>query len=146
MKRLTFSVLALALALASGAALADHDHRRGDACDLGGRGPAGFGNGLQAMTIAAARDQARDDQLVVIKGRLTKSLGDERFEFSDAAGDTIVVKLDDDRDWSMVGKDMPIEIVAEVDKEMFGLELEAKCARPDDGKLPPPAGNGPRGF
>ncbi len=148
MKKLPLALLAMASVLAANTGLADDDHhpRRGDVCNLGGNMPSGFGNGMQSMSVAQVKDSARDEQVVMLKGRLTKSLGDEKFEFADQAGDTVVVQLDDDRDWSAVGKDMPIEIVAEVDKEMFGLELEVKCARPDDGKQAPPQGSGPKGF
>ena len=44
--------------------------------------------------------------------------------------DTIKLELDDDRDWSFIEKDMPLEIVAKVDKELMSFELELINARP----------------
>lgn len=93
------------------------------------KGPQGFE--LPALnTIAAVKADARDEQMVVLKGRFTKQLTREKFEFVDEKGDMIVCELDDDRDWSMVRKDALMEIRAEVDKDFMNVKLEVESARP----------------
>ena len=54
----------------------------------------------------------------------------DKYLFKDTNGDTIKLELDDDRDWSFIEKDMPLEIVAKVDKELMSFELELINARP----------------
>lgn len=104
-------------------------------------GPVGFGNSpnnhsqpqgfsLNPMNdIATLKKNAYDDQLVTIKGRFTKQLTKDKFEFTDTKGQTIVMELDDDRNWSFIRKDALVEIVAEVDKDFKGIELECINAR-----------------
>ena len=103
-------------------------------------GPTGFGPQerpgapqgftLQKMnSIAQLKKEAHDDQLVTLHGRFTKQLSKDKFEFTDAKGDTIVVELDDDQNWSQVHKDALMEIVAEVDKDLMSMELEAIDAK-----------------
>ncbi len=103
-------------------------------------GPTGFGAQerpgapqgftLQKMnSIAQLKKEAHDDQLVTLQGRFTKQLSKDKFEFTDAKGDTIVVELDDDQNWSQVHKDALMEIVAEVDKDLVSMELEAIDAK-----------------
>ena len=103
-------------------------------------GPTGFGPQerpgapqgftLQKMnSIAQLKKEAHDDQLVTLQGRFTKQLSKDKFEFTDAKGDTIVVELDDDQNWSQVHKDALMEIVAEVDKDLMSMELEAIGAK-----------------
>ena len=90
--------------------------------------PQGFT--LQKMnSIAQLKKEAHDDQLVTLQGRFTKQLSKDKFEFTDAKGDTIVVELDDDQNWSQVHKDALMEIVAEVDKDLMSMELEAIDAK-----------------
>ena len=103
-------------------------------------GPTGFGAQerpgapqgftLQKMnSIAQLKKEAHDDQLVTLQGRFTKQLSKDKFEFTDDKGDTIVVELDDDQNWSQVHKDALMEIVAEVDKDLVSMELEAIDAK-----------------
>ena len=103
-------------------------------------GPTGFGAQerpgapqgftLQKMnSIAQLKKEAHDDQLVTLQGRFTKQLSKDKFEFTDAKGDTIVVELDDDQNWSQVHKDALMEIIAEVDKDLMSMELEAIDAK-----------------
>ena len=101
-------------------------------------GPVGFGDSptnygqpqgfsLNPMSdIATLKKNAYDDQLVTIKGRFTKQLTKDKFEFTDTKGQTIVVELDDDRNWSFIAL---VEIVAEVDKDFMSIELECINAR-----------------
>ncbi len=104
-------------------------------------GPSGFGEtpadyghpqgfSLNEMAdIATLKKNAYDDQLVTIKGRFTKQLTKDKFEFTDLKGQTIVVELDDDRNWSFIRKDALVEIVAEVDKDFMSVELDCINAR-----------------
>ena len=103
-------------------------------------GPTGFGAQerpgapqgftLQKMnSIAQLKKEAHDDQLVTLQGRFTKQLSKDKFEFTDAKGDTIVVELDDDQNWSHVQKDALMEITAEVDKDFTSLKLDVMEAK-----------------
>lgn len=66
----------------------------------------------QALTL-------RDDSKVVLKGRIINSLGNEKYTFSDGTAEVIIDI--DDKDWAgrTVTPEDTIEIVGEVDKEMF---------------------------
>ena len=82
-------------------------------------GPTGFG----------PQERPGAPQGFTLQGRFTKQLSKDKFEFTDAKGDTIVVELDDDQNWSQVHKDALMEIVAEVDKDLMSMELEAIDAK-----------------
>ena len=99
-------------------------------------GPTGFGpqerpGAPQGFThqkmnsIAQLKSDAKDDQIVVIDGRFTKQIKKEKYEFTDAKGDTILVDLDDEKNWSHVQKDAKVELTAEVDKDFTSTELDA---------------------
>ena len=115
-----------------------HDYARCGQFDSEHRMPRGFSEAdkLEATTIAEIKKNAKDDQIVKVKGKLTKYLGDEAFEFTDANQDSITVILDDDRNWAYLAKDMPTEIIAEVDKGKMDIVLEVKAARPDFQRRP----------
>ncbi len=163
MKKTTLGMIGAAIILASGVAVADnykHDRNHGDGyygrhnpmgvmCNVKSTNlPRGFGLELNEMTVKQILSESKEDDIVRIKGRLTKYLGDEKFELTDNSNDTIIVELDEDRNWSYLEKDMPIEVVAKVDDYKVTKFLEVRCARPDFGdKNPrPPRANGPRGF
>ena len=80
-------------------------------------------------SIAQLKDKAKDDQIVVLEGRFTKQLEKDKYEFTDAKGDTIVVDLDDDMNWSHVKKDALMELTAEVDKDFTSTKLDALEAK-----------------
>ena len=90
--------------------------------------PQGFTHEKMA-SIAQLKSQAKDDQIVVIDGRFTKQLEKDKYEFTDAKGDTIVVDLDDDMNWSHVKKDALMELTAEVDKDFTSTKLDALEAK-----------------
>ena len=103
-------------------------------------GPSGFGQptnpgapqgfDLQKMqSVADLKKNAKDDQVIRLDGRFTAQLSKEKFEFTDTKGEKVVVELDDDQNWSQVHKDALMEIVAEVDKDLMSLELEAIDAK-----------------
>lgn len=93
-------------------------------------GPQGFDPVNVPKSVAEVKKNGYDDQHVVLKGRFTKQLSREKFEFTDDTG-TIVAELDDDRNWSHIRKDAPVEITAEIERERFGtvIELDVKSAR-----------------
>lgn len=85
--------------------------------------PQGFSH--QSMgTIAQIKKQAKDNQIIVIQGRFTKQLEKNKYEFTDVKGDTILVELDDDMNWSHVKKDALMELTAEVDSDLLKTELD----------------------
>lgn len=104
-------------------------------------GPAGFNNSTtmpgqpqgfslnEVSDIATLKKNAYDDQLVTLKGRFTKQLTKDKYEFTDVKGQTIVVDLDDDKNWSHIRKDALVEILAEVDKDFMNIELDCINAR-----------------
>lgn len=93
-------------------------------------GPQGFDPVNVPKNVAEVKKNGYDDQHVVLKGRFTKQLSREKFEFTDDTG-TIVAELDDDRNWSHIRKDAPVEITAEIERERLGtvIELDVKSAR-----------------
>lgn len=132
---LTASVMALSLTAVS--AYADHaDHRPGHKGVAGfeqdqnfNHGPRGFDND-QLRSIKDIINNANDDEIVFVQGRLTRFLGDDKYELTDNSNDSIVVELDDDRDWSYIAKNQPIEVYAKVDKDLLSTKLDVKDARP----------------
>jgi uncharacterized protein YdeI (BOF family) len=95
--------------------------------------PAGKPQGFELTTIstvAEIKKDGRDDQLVQLRGRFTRQVKRDKYEFVDEKGDSIIADLDDDHDWSHVVKDKPMEILAEIDKDRFhDPELEVIEAR-----------------
>lgn len=91
--------------------------------------PQGFS--LNTLTsLEEVKQQGYDDQLVVLRGRFTRQVTDDKYEFTDEKGNTITAELDDDQDWSHVAKDALVEILAEVDRKDYRVELEVLQAKP----------------
>lgn len=90
-------------------------------------GPQGFDNHLNSISVI--QSHGRDDEMVILRGRLTNFLHKSSYEFTDENGVSIEVELDDDVDWSYVHKDQLIEIIGEVERNMFKLKIEAKDYR-----------------
>lgn len=88
--------------------------------------PHGFN--LPTLTVSQVVQSAYDDQHVTLVGRLTNYLGDAHYEFADNTG-TIVVELDDERNWGHIEKNQQIKIVAEVDRDRRGVTLDVKQAQ-----------------
>lgn len=116
MKKLGLLIAASALCV-SATAFAGHS----DYYNNGGV-PQGFGNNLN--TVAAVEKDSYDDQVVTLTGRLVNYLGHERYEFADNTG-VIEVELDDDRDWSYISKDEPIQLTGKVDRDFLSTTIEA---------------------
>lgn len=91
--------------------------------------PGGFNNAAP-NTVAGVKSSAWDDQIVYLRGRLTNYLGDEKYEFVDTQGGSISVELDDDRPWGHIGRGQLIDIVGEVDRDMFWVTIDVKHATP----------------
>ena len=89
------------------------------------RAPQGFGEARPA-TVKQVLEHAADKDVVTLRGRFTKHLKGDKYEFVDETGGAI----DDDRDWSMVRKDALMEIRAKVDREWRRTKLDVKAARP----------------
>lgn len=97
-----------------------------------GTAPAGAPQGFEpaATTVADILANGKDDQVVVLRGKFTNLIKSDKYEFVDEKGDAITAELDDDRDWSMIVKDAPVEIRAEIDRDWTSTELDVKSARP----------------
>lgn len=81
------------------------------------------GPGISVSTVAEAL-KLGDDSAVVLEGKIEKSLGKERYVFSDATG-SVNVEIDDD-DWNgiTVTPQNIVIIKGEVEKDMFKTEIE----------------------
>ena len=65
-----------------------------------------------------------------LRGKFTGHIKGDKYVFTDTEGNSIKAELDDDKDWSMITKDAPVEIRAEVDKDWNSTELEVISAQP----------------
>lgn len=92
-------------------------------------GPRGFDTAPSIISVAQAKEAA-DDARVKLRGKLTEHLRNDKYTFVDEKGDSIMVELDDDRDWSQIARNQPIEIEAKVDRDWNSIKLEVKKATP----------------
>lgn len=76
------------------------------------------GPGIESTTVAEAL-KMDDDTIVIVVGKIERSLGNEKYLFKDNTG-TIVVSIDDD-DWNgvTVTPENTVELHGEVDKEIM---------------------------
>ena len=81
-------------------------------------------------SIEEVRKNSYDEQLVVLRGRFTRQVTHDKYEFTDEKGNTIVAELDDDKNWSHVAKDALMDVLAEVDRDRYKVELEVLEAKP----------------
>jgi len=107
--------------------------------------PRGFENDFKAMTVKEILNDGKKGEYIQVKGRLTKILSDDAYEFVDKENNSIIAELDDDKDWSFIRKDMPIEVVAKIDRDDGKKILEIKHARPEMEEKKS-QNNGPQGF
>lgn len=68
-----------------------------------------------AATVASILEQPKDDQDVVVQGRLLRKTGDEKYLFSDGTGEIIVEIDDDDMPREPVNEQTMVELRGEVD-------------------------------
>ena len=87
----------------------------------------GPGDGANLTTVANVLKNAVDDQMVTLRGKLTKKLRKEHYEFTDDTG-TIRVEIDDKYFYnSKVTDKTVVEIYGEVEKEfMKSPEIDVK--------------------
>jgi uncharacterized protein (TIGR00156 family) len=86
------------------------------------------GPGLEPITIAEAKN-LRDDSPVVLRGKIERFLGDEKYLFSDDS-ETIIVEIDN-RLWIGLSVDQndTVEISGEVDKDFRGIKIEVSTIK-----------------
>lgn len=87
----------------------------------------GYTGNASTTTVKAALGMP-DDTPVTLKGKITKSLGNERYLFTDSTG-SIQVEIDQKvfyRSQVQVSSDDFVEISGEVDKEWNKTEIEVK--------------------
>lgn len=92
-------------------------------------GPQGFNNPAPS-SVAEVLKNGRDDQIVTLRGRLTRHLHKDHYEFTDQAGNTIEVELDDDKNWNHIAKDQLIDITGEIDKDFTRMTIDVRRAVP----------------
>lgn len=117
MKRI--SLFALGVILAAGAAHAGFVDESVTTVSKGG-----FVDGSEIIVTTTQVKDMRDDTPVIVKGKIVKRTGDEKYMFQDDA-DTIIVEIDDD-DWRGVTV-TPEDIVilrGEVDKGILTTEID----------------------
>lgn len=113
-------VLGIAFFLTLGASAAFAGEHPGYA-----RGGGYTGPGPQIVSIEQAKGM-RDDAHVALRGRITQSLGGERYVFEDATG-SITVEIEGET-WQglSIGPDDLVEIHGEVDKDWTHMEIEVE--------------------
>lgn len=99
-----------------------------DVCAKNPMGGGFSGPSVSAVTVKEASKMS-DDTPVVLKGKIEKHLGGDRYLFKDLTG-TITVDIDDD-EWRglTVTPDDVIEISGEVDKDWTSTEIDVKSIR-----------------
>ena len=96
-------------------------------------GPQGFAAAPQAQGpkgFDTVLESGKDHQIVTLRGKFTEHVRGDKYVFTDDKGASIRAELDHDRDWSMITKDAPVEIRAEVDKDWTEIELDVLSAKP----------------
>ncbi len=73
---------------------------------------------------------AYDDEIVTVRGRLTKQLNKDLYEFVSVDNNKIAVELDDDMPWTHIAKDQLILITGEVDRKANNIKIDVKQATP----------------
>lgn len=71
---------------------------------------------MAVETVADAKDKA-DDTIVVLQGYIAKSLGGDKYAFTDKTGEIIIEIDDDEFDGVSVMSGEMIEIMGEIDKD-----------------------------
>jgi uncharacterized protein (TIGR00156 family) len=86
------------------------------------------GPGLSPITVAEAKN-LWDDSPVLLRGKIERFLGDEKYLFTDDSG-SIIIEIDD-RAWlglSVNQNDM-VEVTGEVDKSFTKVEIEVSSVK-----------------
>ena len=86
------------------------------------------GPGANVITIAEAR-MLRDDTPVILRGRIVRSLRNEKYVFSDETGN-ITVEIDRRIRGSLsVTETETVEISGEIDRDSRSIEVEVRSIR-----------------
>lgn len=114
------ALVAASLLLAAGATLAAPAAETPVNASAGG---GYYGPGPNIATVKQALDM-KDDTPVALKGRIIRSLGDEKYLFQDATG-TIRIKIDHDK-WhgQHVTAEDTVEIQGEVDRDWNKTKID----------------------
>ena len=89
----------------------------------------GFGGpGASPVSVAQALT-LRDDSPVILRGRIVRFLGDEKYTFTDSTG-SITIEIDR-RTWGTlsVNENDTVEISGEIDRELNRVEVEVATIR-----------------
>jgi uncharacterized protein (TIGR00156 family) len=86
------------------------------------------GPGAVAITVAEAKE-LRDDSPVILRGKIERFLGNEKYAFSDDSG-TITIEIDN-KIWSGLSVDQndTVEITGELDRDFKGIEVEVRTIK-----------------
>ncbi|MDR1277542.1 MAG: NirD/YgiW/YdeI family stress tolerance protein [Treponema sp.] len=86
------------------------------------------GPGLDAVTVETAKN-LQDDYPVLMRGKIERFLGDEKYLFTDETGN-IIVEIDNEL-WNgiSVNQNDMVEITGEVDKELLRVEIDASSIK-----------------
>jgi uncharacterized protein (TIGR00156 family) len=86
------------------------------------------GPGAAAITVAEAKN-LRDDSPVILRGKIERFLGDEKYLFSDETGN-ITIEIDS-RIWGTLSVDQNdvVEISGEIDRDYRRIEVEVKTIK-----------------
>ncbi len=78
---------------------------------------------ISKITVKEALE-LRDDSPVVLEGKITQSLGDEKYQFSDGSAN-IIIEIDNE-DWRglTVNENDIVEIRGEIDKEFLKAKVD----------------------
>lgn len=88
----------------------------------------GPGADLPPTTVKQLLASGKDDQLVTLRGHITKRLSDKKYQFSDGTGE-ILVKINQKYwpDGQAINEKQMVELTGEYDKEVIGTsKLEVK--------------------
>ena len=86
------------------------------------------GPGLKAIPVKEAK-KLKDDAPVLLQGKILRSLGNEKYLFSDGS-ETITIEIDD-KLWGelSVNENDTVQIGGEVDKEFTKVEIEVNSIK-----------------
>jgi uncharacterized protein (TIGR00156 family) len=86
------------------------------------------GPGAAVITITEAK-HLRDDSPVILRGKIERFLGDEKYLFSDETGN-ITIEIDN-RIWGTLSVDQndTVEITGEIDRGFRGTEVEVRTVK-----------------
>lgn len=87
----------------------------------GANAPDTTTSGTTPTTVKQLLDSGKDDQHVTLRGHITRSVGDEKYEFADSTGQ-VLVEIDGKR-WPAghpVNEKSTVELTGKYDKELVG--------------------------